>query len=157
MLKRWVLATAIALITTIGVDAADREGRRVRLGSIGVGYSHFNGPAWPYYSYYGPYSAYPYPFWLSPYIHPGLYSGFGYRPNLGEVKITAADRDASVYIDDAYAGIAGKLKNMWLEPGVYRIRVQDASGKSFERKVYVLTGKRLDIKAELRAPQGGSR
>jgi len=132
----------------------DKPGRRVRLGGVSVGGSYSHGPAW--YPYYG--DGY-YPGWgrshlydpifYSPYIHPGLYNGFGYGPNMGELKLVATDKEASVYIDGAYAGPVRKLKTLWLEPGVYNLEVRDTSGQSFEKRVYVLTGKTLQIRANL--------
>jgi hypothetical protein len=109
---------------------------------------------YPYYGYGGFYPGwgryYMYdPFWYSPWIHPGLYTGFAYQPNMGEVKLKSPVRDAAVYIDGAYAGPAEKLKSLWLEPGVYKIELRDTAGQRFERRVYVLTGKTLDLRAKL--------
>ena len=136
---------------------ADDDGsrRRVRLGGIVAGASYTSGPAWygPY-GWYGPGYYQPWwglydPFWSSSYIHPGLYRGFASGPNLGQIKLEAP-KDASVYLDGAFAGSAQKLKSIWLEPGVYQVKVAGVSGGEFEKKVYVLSGKTLNLRADLR-------
>ncbi len=38
---------------------------------------------------------------------------------MGEVKLNTNLKDAEVYIDSAYAGKAGDLKSLWIEPGAY--------------------------------------
>ena len=120
----------------------------VRLGgiSVGAGYSHFSGPFW------GPW-AYPYwatawpaysPLLYSPYFAPGYFTGFGYQSGYGEVKLKSIPKTATIFIDGAYAGSAEKLKQMWLEPGVYQLQVHDGS-QTLNRKVYVLSGKTLQL------------
>ncbi|HYP13037.1 MAG TPA: hypothetical protein VEQ63_03865 [Bryobacteraceae bacterium] len=154
MLKgRFVASLALIVCATV-LQAGDGSGRRIRLGGISASGGYLSGGGWwPYSGYYG---GYPFwgggfnPLWSYPYLHPGIMSGFGYAPNMGEVKIAVPDPDAAVYLDDAYAGPARKLKSMWLEPGVYKLALKDSAGKSYERKIYVLTGKRLDIRADLR-------
>lgn len=123
--------------------AGKRKLPRVRLGGImlGAGYSHFGG-RYPYGSYgYGPY--FYDPFFYSPFIHPGFYTGFGYQPLMGEVKVQA-DKDSWVYLDGALAGRAGKLKNMWLEPGAYELELR-SGGKRTAQRIYVLSGKTLKV------------
>ena len=147
---------ALTCASSLGADD-DKPGRRVRLGGVSVNAGYFNGPAW--YPYYGYGSYYPWawggrywmydPFWYSPYVHPGLYRGFAYEPNMGEVKLNSPDKDAAVYIDGAYAGSAEKLKTVWLEPGAYNLELRDAAGQKYERRIYVLTGKTLRIQAKL--------
>jgi hypothetical protein len=127
---------------------------RVRFGGlmVGAGYSRYSGyapwrfypgywgPFWPYYSAWG---------WYDPWFyHPYYYSGFARGPNMGEVKLKAEPRQAQVYIDGAYAGQVSDLKSMWLDPGAYNLEVK-SEGKSFERRIYVLSGKTLRIDAEL--------
>jgi hypothetical protein len=147
------LALMCAQISAASDD--DKPGRRVRLGGISVNAGYYSGPMWyPYYPYGGFYPGwsryYMYdPFWYSPWLHPGLYTGFGYQPNMGELKLNSSDKDAAVYIDGAYAGPAEKLKSMWLEPGAYNIELRDPAGLRFERRVYVLTGKTLQLRAKL--------
>lgn len=153
-----LLPITALLLTCAPVFAApdnDKPGRRVRLGGISVGAGYYSGPSWyPYYGYggfypgWGRYYIYD-PVWYSPWIHPGLYTGFAYQPNMGEVKLNSSDKEAAVYIDGAYAGPAEKLKSLWLGPGAYNIELRDTVGQRFERRVYVLTGKTLDLRAKL--------
>ena len=138
---------------------------RVRVGgvSVGAGYSRWGGyPLWvaPYWGGFG--FGYGYGFWGYPFydpwwpgyaVHPGFYNGFAYGPGMGEVKLHAP-RDSGVYVDGAYAGPANKLKSMWLQPGVYNLEVRDASGASYEKRVYVLSGKTLDLRARLEKGAG---
>jgi hypothetical protein len=93
---------------------------------------------------------------MSGWMHPGMYSGFAYGPGMGEVKLKSESRDAMVYIDGAYAGTADKLKSMWLEPGAYNVELRTDNGDKFERRVYVLSGKTLQLRAELKPPQAKS-
>ena len=76
---------------------------------------------------------------------PWMYSGFGWAANRGEVKLNTAGKNAEVYIDGGYAGVAGQLKSMWLDPGVYNIEVKDGGAIAFAKKVYVLSGKTLRL------------
>jgi hypothetical protein len=148
-----VAFVASALLAAPNSSADDKPGRRVRLGGVMVNAGYMSGPAWPYYGYpfypgWGRYYMYD-PFWYSPFIHPGIYSGFAYQPNMGEVKLKSPDKDASVYLDGAYAGPADKLKTLWLEPGAYNLEVRNTGGQRYERRIYVLTGKTLQISAKL--------
>lgn len=156
-----LLLTATLLPQLVAADdSKPRRFPRIRLGGIMVnaGYTHWSGggPWWPgYYGYGGPYYRYGYgygwPGWGSPWfwggpggIYPGFWSGYGFAGGRGEVKLSGPARDAEVYIDGAFAGSAGKLKSMWLDPGVYEIEVKP----DYKRKVYVLGGKtlRLEVK-----------
>ena len=160
-LWRWPLA----LITVAGLclagdqsasDKADKESHwpRIRFGgmTLTAGYSYYSGyPGW-----YGPWGYYPGHFWgypwgwdpwfYYPWVHPGFYSGFAYGPGMGEIKIQTPDKSAAVYIDGALAGSAGKLKNIWLEPGAYEMSIQSGD-REFRKKVYVLSGKTLTLDA----------
>jgi hypothetical protein len=125
---------------------------RVRLGGImiGAGYTHFSG-RYPYFGYYPGFWSYgPYYydlFLFSPYIHPGFYNGFAYQPYMGDVKIQAANKAASVFLDGALAGRADKLRDMWLEPGSYNLEIRDGVA-TFSRRIYVLSGKTLKVTPE---------
>jgi len=68
---------------------------------------------------------------------------------MGQLKL-AAPKDASVYLDGAFAGSVQKLKSIWLEPGIYELKIAGVNGREFQKKVYVLSGKTLDIRAELK-------
>jgi hypothetical protein len=118
-------------------------GPRIRLGGVVVsgGYSSWRGPYSPYF-----YSPFFYDPFYSGFFHPGYYGGFGYGQNLGQVKLHTEAKDAIVFLNGAYAGPVSKLKNMWLEPGSYNLEIRDGSQPSFEKRIYVLTGKKLDIR-----------
>jgi hypothetical protein len=105
----------------------------------------------PYYGYsagFWGYPHYPYgPFFFPPFA-PGFATGFAYRPNMGEVKIQTSHKAAQVYIDGGFAGQAGHLKNMWLEPGVHNFEVHDGPSH-YAQRLYVLSGKTLKLTPEL--------
>src|SRR5947209_10322168 len=128
----------------------------VRLGGIVVsgGYAHFSG-AYPYGFYdpfYYPFSAVSMamlwdPFWgFYPPFYPGGYFSSG--AGKGELKLSGAPKNASVYIDGGYAGTVEHLKSFWLDPGAYDLTVTSPDGRRFEQRVYVLTGKTLRIEAK---------
>ena len=71
---------------------------------------------------------------------------------MGEIKLRSSIKDADVFIDDALAGKAKDLKTLWLEPGVYNLKVQADQYEPFTIRLYVLSGKTLKIDANL-APQ----
>ena len=158
-----MLLTNIALATDVadsGAKDKDSSTRpRIRFGglTIGAGYSHFSGSryGYPYYAYHpwGPWGSYgwPYaydPFLYGPYLHPGFFSGFGYGPAMGEVKIKSADHNAWVYLDGGLAGKAEKLKTIWLEPGAYNLEIR-AGDRKFGQKIYVLSGRTLKLTADM--------
>jgi hypothetical protein len=154
-LDRHDMRNALAWIVLFGLaagslaaaaDEAQPGHRRVRIGGLVVGAGYSSGPWWYPYPYYGLYD----PFWYSPYIHPGLYTGFMQQPNMGQLKLETSAKDASVYVDGAYAGSAQKLKRFWLSPGVYNLELRE-NGRAFRQRVYVLSGKTLAIRANLEA------
>lgn len=134
---------------------------RIRLGGISLtgGYSRFSGsPYWgaPYHGYYA--SPYWGPFWQThfPYGGPYLqafYPAYSFQrgPSMGEIKLHAEPKTASVYLNDAYAGTVEDLKSIWLEPGAYNLKIEGMDGSSFRKRVYVLSGKTLKLNASLTA------
>lgn len=143
------------------------------LGTITVGASYTNfghafvGPFYPFYAY--PYPYYPYPYgafsvgafytgyfsdpFYGPYSYYTPYTpGFGYAAGKGEVRLASLGKrkGALVYIDNAFAGPADKLKQMWLDPGAYDLSLQAADGSTFRQRIYVLSGKSLKIAPEFR-------
>jgi hypothetical protein len=93
------------------------------------------------------------PYWAwawSPYYHPAYFTGYARSDDKGEVKLAGAPRDAEVFLDGAYAGTAGDLRSMWLDPGAYNLVVKSQNTPAFERRIYVLTGKTLKIAAEVK-------
>jgi hypothetical protein len=143
------------ILTVPTAWASDDDSRtRVRLGGVVAGFNYSSGPGWYGPWGYGPGFYRPYwgmydPFWTSSYLHPGLYRGFASGPNMGQIKLDAP-KEASVYLDGAFAGTVQKLKSIWLEPGIYELQVANPGGGEFKKKVYVLSGKTLNIRAELK-------
>lgn len=168
-----LLGTALLSPAATARDSADRagdetkaeetavhhkgRGTRVRLGGItvGAGYSHFSG-----YPYFGPpYALWPYwgarelllyPSygWLGGFMHPGYYRDYREGPGMGHVKLDTAAKQALVYVDGGYAGVAKDLKSIWLRPGAYNLEVR-TDQESFTQRIYVLSGKTLRIEANL--------
>jgi hypothetical protein len=133
------------------LKAADSEGRRfrwphVRLGAVTVsgGYSYFSGGGWGYPYWAGGFFPYYSPWYYSPFFAPGYFTNFSAVPGYGELKLKFVPKESVVFLDGAYAGPAGKLKSMWLEPGVYELAVQNGS-QTLSQKVYVLSGKTLSV------------
>ena len=116
--------------------------------SFGADYSHFSSPLYSPYGFY-PYSAYYSgmlwnPYWG--YLYPTGY--FSYNDGKGEIRL-AAPKQANVYIDNAYAGKAEKLKSIWLKPGAHDLSVSNSDHVWFHQRIYVLSGKSLKIEAKL--------
>ena len=132
---------------------------RIHLGGItvGVGYDHFSGPGWGYPGYYPGY--YPrfspwYPgwgyssLWWDPFYSP-YYGGYTTRTaDKGEVHIKDAAAKGEVYIDGAYAGLVKDLRTLWLSPGAYNVEVRTPNEPPRMKRIYVLTGKSLDVHLE---------
>lgn len=124
---------------------------------VGGGYSYFSGPAflplaysygYPLWGYYG-YS----PFWppfFDGYLPYAASLGAGY--DKGEVKLRVTPKTADLFIDDAFAGSVARLKgSAWLSPGAYNICFKASGHADFCRRIYVLSGKTIDIVANLRS------
>lgn len=103
---------------------------------VGVGYSSYRVP---YYGY-GPYDPWG---WRYPYYAPGFY--LVPDPGRGEVKLTHLDKTAEIYINQAFAGIAGDLKTFYLDPGAYDLEVRMANKEPQQKRIYVLSGKTLKL------------
>ncbi len=100
--------------------------------------------------FYGP--AYPGWGWYSPYYY-GPYSGpyyMGINQNSGEIKLDTDVRDADILVNGAYAGTTGKLKSFRLHPGTYDLEIRAPGRAPYAEKVYVVAGKTLHIRPELR-------
>lgn len=122
----------------------------LRLGQIRFGAAYFRGPAFDPYSPYGYFPFYaaagwePFwgPFW-SPYDSSAF--NFEYDHGKGEVRLTRVPKDARVYVDGAYAGVADDLKRIWLDPGAYDLAIEVPGHDPFPQRIYVLSGKTLKI------------
>ena len=120
---------------------------RIRFGGVMVGAGYSRGFYGAPYRYYSPGYLWD-PFFYGVWAHPGFYSGFPYYPDFGEVKLATSDKASAIFIDGGFAGYAGKLKSIWLEPGAYNIEVRSGS-REFSKRVYVLSGKSLKLDARL--------
>jgi PEGA domain len=96
----------------------------------------------PYYGYYGG--------WYSPYWGPywGPYGGYYSHPNSGEVKLHTKVKDAQVFINGYFAGTTQQNKSMYLRPGSYNIEIREGGRTQYAQKVYVVAGKKLDLRPE---------
>ncbi len=140
--QRWFALVFLLLSLPLLASAT-----KVRLGgvSVGVGYSH---GFYPYCGYFYPgvwCDPFFYPF--SPYgaFYPGFYS-LSPRAGMGQVKLQTPYKDAEVYLNGAYAGTVGELKDIWLEPGVYELEIRPAKAEPLQKRIYVLSGKTVKIK-----------
>jgi hypothetical protein len=138
-------------------EKASKGKTRFRFGTVtvGSGYTHFSAGVFasPFWGYgFAPYTFAYDPFFYAPFYYPSFYGPFlpdlAYRADKGEVRLEAKPSAASVYLDDAYAGTAGKLKHMWLAPGAYDLTVSAIDGSIFHQRIYVLSGRSLKIKAK---------
>jgi len=125
-----VLAALVATLAPTSASAAVRGFVAVGRPFGFAGYGGWWGPYW------GPYWG---PAWGG-YYTPGM--------NSGEVKLDTKTKDASVYINGAYAGPSGKLKTMYLRPGSYAIELRAQGRPNFAEKVYVVAGKTIHLRPE---------
>lgn len=127
----------------------------VRLGGVSVGAGYFSNPF--FFGPFGPYGFYPYGLAYSPFFYDPWYSpfyapytgGFAYGPDKGKVKLVAEPKNAQVFLDGAYAGTAGHLKDIWLTSGAYNLSISAPGREDFQKRIYVLSGKSLKIEAKL--------
>ena len=141
----WIKLAAfkLAAIGGLSISVVSLEAKpRIRLSGVSVGAGYSRG-IYPY--YYDP-------LFFGAFFHPGFYNGFSYAPTLGEVRLRTTEKAGAVYLDGAYAGELSKLKRIWLEPGAYNLAVRDGDRAIFERRIYVLTGKTLDLQPTERHP-----
>lgn len=155
MAKLRLIAVALVMLLA-AISQAVPASAAVRLGmiSVGGGYGYYSGPAWGWGwggwyppPFYGGWWGYPlaYPFY-DPFYGPSLY--WSPQPNLGEVRLQSSSKDAEVYLDNAYAGVASKLKSFYLQPGVYELQVRAQGREPQTKRIYVLTGKTLKVNME---------
>ena len=125
-------ASAIVLLATlVVVPVASAWPRHVVI--IGGGFGGW-GPGW-----WGPG-----PYWGWGW-GPGYYAYAPY-PNAGKVKIITKMKDASVYVDNGYAGTVEKLKTFALRPGKHTIELRTPDGHSiYQEQIDVIVGKTLEL------------
>lgn len=93
------------------------------------------------------------PYWYGGYWGDPFYRPYAFpvaNPNAGELKLETPVKDADVFIDGAYAGQSGKLKSMWLRAGAYNIEVRSPGRTKYAERVYVVAGKTLHLRPDLR-------
>jgi len=89
------------------------------------------GPGWGWYN----------PWWGPAYVVP--------QANTGEVKLVTRMKEAQVYVDGGYAGLAGKLKHFDLSPGNHNIELRDTAGqKLFQQQIQVIRDKTTEIRVD---------
>jgi hypothetical protein len=140
MLRNWkVPAIALlALLTLVPAASAQRRSVVVVRGGYGYYAPGWWGPGW------GWYDPYPWGWWGPPYY------AYVPVPNTGDVKIVTESKDASVYVDGGFAGVAGKLKKFHLPPGNHDIELRDRKGHAFHKeRVHVIPGKTVEVNADL--------
>jgi hypothetical protein len=103
----------------------------------------------PYYGF-RPYSSFGFgwagPRWYNPWLGPTYIVP---RANTGEVKIKTHFKDAVVYVDGGYAGIAGKLKEFDLSPGSHDIELRDSTGRTiYHERIAVIRDKTTEIRLD---------
>lgn len=97
----------------------------------------YGGPA-----FYGPAFGWYGPAWYGPY---GYY-GYVSAPNSGSVKIDTKDKNASVFVDGAFAGTVGDLKTFHLKTGDHAIELRGPDGNSFyQEHIDVIAGKTIKL------------
>lgn len=168
----WILGIGLQLLAAGSALANDSDGThysrwpKVRLAgfAVGAGYTRLGGPG-----LFG----YPYGWGYGPGLYAGSFGGYGpwgwgdpfygplpaasfYDASLGKLKLRELDSSASIYLDGGYAGTAGKLKTMWIEPGTHELRITEGD-RTFEERIYVLTGKTMTLNPELTSNGGQAR
>lgn len=61
------------------------------------------------------------------------------------MKIESSRDDAEVLIDGAYAGVLKDLKNISLAPGAYNLELRAPGQIPYQKRIYVLSGKTVNI------------
>ena len=91
--------------------------------------------------YYGPsYHWHPYGWYGGPVYFPA--------PVTGELKINTEDKDARVYVDGGFLGIARKTKKFDLRPGNHEVELRDSRGNVlYEEKVAIVPGHTTEFNA----------
>ena len=149
MKPRWLLIVPLVFVALPALAIPRIHLRGI---SVGGGYSHFSRPYYPgfYPPYYSAYYPGIYPTW------PGYYGWDPYwatplnysvrDADKGEVHLKDAAPQSEVYIDGAYAGLIKDLHTLWLAPGAYDVEVRTPNRQPVQKKIYVLTGKTLNVR-----------
>jgi hypothetical protein len=128
LLKKMALAGVLMLPIVIPAEA----------------HEHFGGGGHtivvPRYPYYYPYY-YQYWGWGNPYWYYGPYI----TENKGWVKVKDQFKSDEVFINNAFAGTADKMKSIKLDPGNYTIQIRREGRDLLNRNIYVVAGKTVEI------------
>jgi hypothetical protein len=98
-------------------------------------------------------------------VHPSFGFGYHYRPGYfwypgpvgvysvgpltGELKLDTNRKDALVYVDGGYLGIAKKFKNFDLKPGNHDIELRDSNGNIlYKERVEIVPGRTTEVGAK---------
>lgn len=73
---------------------------------------------------------------------------------MGRIKLVSVSKATKVFLNGAFAGVAEDLKDMWLEPAAYNLKLESPSVGSSEFRVYVLSGKTVKINFDKREDKG---
>lgn len=137
----FIRISRLALLAAILAALSIPSSAGITLGTVavGVGYTRYGG-----FCCYAPYDVYG-PFWgpLGPYYPAGYFAQPG--PDKGTIKLIRADKNAQVYIDNAYAGTVSSLKKISIRPGAYDLELRPTIGEPVHKRVYVLSGKTLKL------------
>lgn len=135
MKRLLVLAAVLVMLAPVSASAQHHPGHgHVFIGG-GIGW----GPYWG--SYWGPYWG---PYWGAGWWAP-VYDRYA---NTGEIKLDTRVRDAQVFINGAYLGLAHDNKTIHLRPGAYKIEVREPGRQPYTESVYVTLGKTLHVHPE---------
>lgn len=129
---------------------------RLRFGGFSAG-GHYSASRYGYpfgypfgYPYYYPFSYAASVGW-SPYwwgYYPSMYPAAYWMDssaNSGKVKIETVREDGELLIDGAYAGVLKDLKTLSLAPGAYNLEIRVPDMEPYQKRIYVLTGKTVNI------------
>lgn len=141
-MKKTMLAKTLLAVGMLAAVMPAAEARGFRGGV-------FVGPViTPAYGPWGYWGGYGYP----GYLGPSYYGGFGYsHPNAGQLKIDTKQKDAQVYINGAYAGLAKEMKSTWLKQGTYDLELRAPDGQNYQQQIYVVSGKTMHVHPQLPA------
>jgi hypothetical protein len=89
--------------------------------------------------------SYAYPYWGWGWANPFWDGGPYYYETAGWVKIKDNNKTDEVLVNGAYAGTVAKMKTMKLSPGNYTIQILREGKDLFNRRIYVVVGKTVEI------------
>jgi hypothetical protein len=151
----WLLAAAIVLALAIAAPPiAEAQGHyHVHGGVVVHGYypaPFYYGYPWPYYGFgWGPYYGGFYP----PYAYEGYNMGAAAAAGMGAVDMNVKPGEAEVWVDGKFRGEAKHLDGspslLWLREGSHEIVVYKGGYKSFDERISIDPGQKLDLKVRL--------